>query len=128
MKRRVLPPLAAGAGLTVTAFLISYWYQQNSSQTEQLVWSYKRNTGPEPWPAHDTKDPITEAEPVSDYAVFVARRCQIPRWSVDSNIGTTDVDDEARLVVSTSVLSDQKFNCLASFVKPPYVTLTRKRT
>ncbi len=123
----MLGSLAAGAGLSVAAFILSYWYQQNYGPTEQLVWSYKRNTGPEPWPAHETKDPRAQREPVSNYAVFVARSCEIPRWDVDSNLGTTDVDDEARLFIPMRVLSDANFNCLASFVKPPYVTLTRKQ-
>ncbi len=123
----MLGPMAAGAALSATAFLVSDWYQQSLSPTDQLIWSYKRNDGPELWAAHGTQDPSTRGEP-GDYAAFVAQRCQISSWSMDSNIGWTDVDSQARLIIEMNALSDKDFNCLASFVRPPYVTLSRKRT
>ncbi|MDQ3079647.1 MAG: hypothetical protein M3R03_06585, partial [Pseudomonadota bacterium] len=119
--------IAAGAGMVVAAFVLAHWYQQNYGPRERLVLTYQRNTGPEPWPPHDAKNPDEKSETVSHYAVFVARRCNMRGWEVDTNENSTDVDHRARLTVRSKTLSDANFDCLASFVKPPYVTLTRDR-
>ncbi len=120
--------LAAGAGLTAAAFAVTNWYLQSVGSDELLILAYQRNTGPEPWPPHDTKDPDVKSESVSQYAVYVARRCNLKQWDTDSNENTTDVDFKARLMTPVKTISDANFDCLASFVKPPYVTLTRVRS
>ena len=136
MRHKWLVPLAIGVFIgSVIPLMVSSLNRskppvQNvagSDNTDvKIIWSYKRNTGPNPWPTHTTIDPADSSVSLSEYAISAAEKCRVSRWNIESTETVTDIDQEAQLLIPESSLSNKSFNCLASLVRPPYVTLSRR--
>jgi len=56
---------------------------------------------------------------------WIASKCRINRWTMANNEGESDVPEQASLSVNQDDLINNQFDCLASFVKPQFVSLTR---
>ncbi len=70
-------------------------------------------------------DPTRFDTSAIEYVTWIASKCRMERWAVTSNATDTDVPEEASLIVNQDGLTNKQFDCLASFVKPQFVTLTR---
>ncbi|MBX3564645.1 MAG: hypothetical protein KF730_08730 [Sphingomonas sp.] len=124
MSRAWLRPFAAGAAVVSIAAVGGRLYASYHKKADLIVLQYVKPVG-----LHQTQqppDPAPQFENASGYAVFVAKKCGLQSWKLETNGVAHDADDIVRLEVRLAGLSDQSFNCLGTFVQPPLVTIERK--
>lgn len=119
-------PFAGGAALSAFTFLGGWIVQQMRVEKADLTLEYRRATGWDPKWADGKIDPARGAASVSDHVLKVANKCGLRSWRLETNDTMTDVDETAWLRTDPSTLSDKSFNCIMSFVSPPYVRLFRE--
>ncbi len=120
MSKGWLKPFSAGAILISLAWIASLAISRE--QGGDLVLTYTRNDGPHGTPTKD-RDPGERFVSPTDYLVFIAKRCGLPKWDMASNLGDTDVPETAWMRTSLKPLTDQQLNCLTGFVRPVFVRL-----
>lgn len=76
-------------------------------------------------PERASGDPTHFTNPATRYTSFIASRCRLRHWTSETNANASDVEELATLSTPAANLTDRQFNCLTSFVKTGYVTLTR---
>jgi len=124
---RVLAGAAIGAGLVIFSGGIGWWISEQQRPRQMLVLTYTKPGGTmrPVSPERASGDPTHFTIPATRYTSFIASRCRLRQWTSDTNANANDVEELSTLSTPAAILSDRQFNCLTSFVKPGYVTLTR---
>ncbi|WP_150443111.1 hypothetical protein [Sphingobium limneticum] len=119
--------MAAGAALSALVCIGAWAVEQFRASTQWLTLEYRRPTGQGPsWAKAGDVDPARQAKDVGHHLTFIASHCRLTKWEMRSNIGWLDVDETAQLRFPAKGLTDRAFNCVLSFVKPPFVRLHRE--
>lgn len=119
-------PFVGGAALSTITFLGGWIVQQMRAEKVVFTLEYRRATGWNPKWADGKTDPARDAASVSEYVLKIATKCRLRSWRLETNDTMTDVDETAWLRTDAGTLNDKSFNCLTSFVSPPYVRLLRE--
>jgi hypothetical protein len=117
--------MTVGTGIGALAWLLPWVYLRTTKPEIFYILTYTRNTGPIPWVDKAVPDPAVQLTNISDYPIRIASKCKVKAWTIAENSYLTDADLTARLRISQKFVDDNTFNCLAGFVRPPYVRLER---
>jgi hypothetical protein len=123
---RAIVGVAIGAGLVFASGLVGIWMMERQHPGQVFVLKYTKAGGMRPDQRRRPEDdPAPFDTPATRYMTWISSKCRIERWRMTNNEGDSDVPEEASLFVNQDGLTDSQFDCLADFVKPQFVTLTR---
>jgi hypothetical protein len=119
VKHSWLKPFAAGAATVTTATVGAWLIASYSAPEKSIIVKYLKPEGPEPG------DPAPQSSTAAMYVAYIAGQCGIKSWELSAPFAMHE-PEPGILIVPFDDSADQHINCLAKFVKSPFVTLEIK--
>jgi hypothetical protein len=120
VSRAWLKPFAAGAAVVAFASFATWTYISYTVPAKSIVLLYLQPDAPK------LGDPASRSETSAMYVASIGKSCKLKSWKILMDPVVTDTPEASRLIVPFDELEDRHLNCLATFVKPPFVTLKIK--